>query len=97
MREINYKNEERHHNALLYVLADGHLCSTFGFNSCRCALEVLALVCLYSTMLSRIRHAVRVLQEHLKTCNLGNFMVKALTAQVQPWMRRLMAGPKPPS
>lgn len=76
MREIKYEDEERLHNAMLYVLADDHICSTFGFNNCRNIAEVLSLLCLYTTMLSRISSAVTVLQEHLQNYELGNLMKK---------------------
>lgn len=74
MREIQSGDEEQLHNAILYVLADDHICSTFGFNNCKNTAEVLALICIYSTMLSRVRPAIGALQEHLQNCNLGNFI-----------------------
>lgn len=82
-REVGSTDEERLNNAMRYVLIDDHICSTFGFNNCRNALEVFNLVCLYGTMLSRIRPAVRALQEHLQTGNLSNLMVQVCQLERQ--------------
>ncbi|KAI0009647.1 hypothetical protein F4779DRAFT_617415 [Xylariaceae sp. FL0662B] len=69
----NSGDEERIHNAMLYLLADDHICSTFGFNNCGDRLEVLNLVCLYSTILSRCKR-FKALQELLETGHFGHFM-----------------------
>ncbi|KAI1875489.1 hypothetical protein JX265_004547 [Neoarthrinium moseri] len=73
-RDMRSGDEEQIHNAMLYLLADDHICSTFGFKHCKTRLEVLDLVCLYSTILSRTCPAVKSLQEYLATGNLSDFM-----------------------
>ncbi|PVI00725.1 hypothetical protein DM02DRAFT_707787 [Periconia macrospinosa] len=73
-RDINAKNQEGLNKAMLYLLADDHICSSFGFNNCKTALEVLDLTCLYGTMFSKIGHAVSVLQKHLESGSLRKFV-----------------------
>jgi hypothetical protein len=75
-RDIISAEEEGLHNAIRYVLADDHVCSTFGFKDCRNALEVISLVCIYTTILSRVHHPVQTLQDHLQTGKLGSFLTR---------------------
>lgn len=75
-RELKSENEERRHNAIIYLLADDHICKTFGFNNCQSKQEITNLVCIYDTMLSRVRQAVKSLQRCLETGKLGEFMVQ---------------------
>ncbi|KAG6361183.1 hypothetical protein INS49_009407 [Diaporthe citri] len=75
-KELETGDEERIHNAMLYLLADDHICRTFGFSNCGSRLEVLNLVCLYSTILPRIGSAMKVLQQHLEGGTLGGLMEK---------------------
>lgn len=73
-REFVAGGEERIHNAMLYLLADDHICRTFGFSNCESRLEVLNLVCLYSTILPRIGSAIKVFQRHLEGGTLCELM-----------------------
>ncbi|QKX61836.1 uncharacterized protein TRUGW13939_08992 [Talaromyces rugulosus] len=77
-KNINSGGEEQSqewlHDAMIYMLADDHICRTFGFNSCENTLDVLNLACLYSTMLFRVHSPVTSLHKQLETGNLGNFM-----------------------
>jgi hypothetical protein len=75
-RDISSAEEEGLQNAIRYVLADDHVCSTFGFKDCRNALEVIGLVCIYNTILSRVQYPIQVLQDHVQTGNLGNFLTE---------------------
>ncbi|KAM3512987.1 hypothetical protein MY11210_003387 [Beauveria gryllotalpidicola] len=75
-KEIQSEDEERMHNALVNLFADDDLCRTFGFNNCGDRVEVLRLICLYATLLSTLRPAVRGLQEELEAGNLYYFMVR---------------------
>ncbi|TQW08341.1 HIT/MYND zinc finger-like protein [Cordyceps javanica] len=75
-QEINSKDAERFHNALVYIFADDHLCRTFGFNNCAEVSEVLNLVCLYDTLFRRVRPAVPALQEELEAGTLGHFVTE---------------------
>ncbi|KAK8059872.1 hypothetical protein PG996_009802 [Apiospora saccharicola] len=65
---------EQIRNSIKYVLADDQLCRTFGFNKCGDLLEVVNLVCLYSTILSRVVQPARELQLDLQTGNLSHFL-----------------------
>ena len=67
-------DEKRIHNAMLYLLADDHVCTTFGFNYCENTLAVFHLLCLYATVLARTGHAVRKLQIYLEDGELGEFL-----------------------
>ncbi len=73
-KEIQSEEDERIHDALIYIFADDHICRTFGFANCGNILEVLHLICLYATVLCRVRPAVQALQEHLEADNLGQFL-----------------------
>ncbi|KAI7778292.1 hypothetical protein LA080_002400 [Diaporthe eres] len=73
-KEFETGGEERIYNAMLYLLADDHICRTFGFSNCESRLEVLNLVCLYSTILPTIGSAMKVLQQHLEEGTLGELM-----------------------
>ncbi|KAF2019810.1 hypothetical protein BU24DRAFT_341661 [Aaosphaeria arxii CBS 175.79] len=73
-RDMNAQNQEGLNKAMLYLLADDHVCSSFGFNNCETAREVLHLACLYGAMLSKIVQAVSVLREHLEAGSLYKFM-----------------------
>jgi hypothetical protein len=73
-RDVNANDQEGLNKAMLHLLADDHTCSSFGFNNCKTALEVLDLTCLYDTMISKIRQAVRVLQKHLEAGSLRKFV-----------------------
>lgn len=69
-KNMNAQNREGINRAMLYLLADDHICKSFGFNNCKTALEVVDLVCIYGTMFSKIGQAVSVLQKHLEACSL---------------------------
>ncbi|KAM3524506.1 hypothetical protein MY4038_007713 [Beauveria bassiana] len=75
-KEIQSEDKERMHNAFVYLFADDDLCRAFGFNNCADRVEVLNLICLYATLLSRLRPAVRGLQEELEAGNLCHFMAR---------------------
>ncbi|KAJ6782312.1 hypothetical protein PWT90_09022 [Aphanocladium album] len=72
-KEAKTEEDERIHNALIYLFADDHICRTFAFNNCESINEVMRLICLYDTMLRRIRAAVQVLQHQLEAGTLGSF------------------------
>ncbi|OTA56229.1 hypothetical protein K449DRAFT_375736 [Hypoxylon sp. EC38] len=76
MRNMKSGDTERIHNAMIYLLADDHICRTFGFNYCEDRLGILNLACLYSTILSNVRPVVVGLQQQLESGNLGDFMEK---------------------
>ncbi|KAI0393944.1 hypothetical protein F5Y17DRAFT_430356 [Xylariaceae sp. FL0594] len=65
-REMNSEEVERRYNGRLYLLADDHICRTFGFNNCKTDLELINLVCLYSTVLSRDKPTIPTLQQALE-------------------------------
>ncbi|KAH0282463.1 hypothetical protein KCU62_g9701, partial [Aureobasidium sp. EXF-3399] len=67
---------ERLHNAIRDVLSDDHICSTFGFNYCSDALEVINLICIYAAVFTKVRYVVRVLQLHLQKGSLSKFLVQ---------------------
>ncbi|KAM3541224.1 hypothetical protein ARSEF1564_005849 [Beauveria bassiana] len=75
-KEIQSEDKERMHNAFVYLFADDDLCRAFGFNNCADRVEVLNLICLHATLLSRLRPAVRGLQEELEAGNLCHFMAR---------------------
>ncbi|KAI0476856.1 hypothetical protein F4859DRAFT_521444 [Xylaria cf. heliscus] len=75
-REMQSEDIERHYNGRLYILADNHICSTFGFKNCEDDLELTNLVCLYRTILSRVRPAIKTLQRELELGVLGEFLEK---------------------
>jgi hypothetical protein len=73
-RAANANGHEGLNKAMLHLLADDHMCCSFGFNHCKTALEVLDLACLYGTMISKIGQAVRVIQKHLEAGSLCGFV-----------------------
>ena len=73
-RDANANDQEGLNKAMLHLLADDHMCCSFGFNHCKTALEVLNLACLYGTMLSKIGQAVKVVQRHLEAGGLRHFV-----------------------
>lgn len=75
-RDINTRNQEGLNKAVLHLLADDQNCSSFGFNNCKTASEVLDLACLYETMLSKNLQAVSMLQQHLEAGCLRKTMEK---------------------
>jgi hypothetical protein len=73
-RAANANGHEGLNKAMLHLLAGNHMCCSFGFNHCKTALEVLDLAYLYSTMISKIGQAVRVIQKHLEAGSLCGFV-----------------------
>ncbi|KAK5633590.1 hypothetical protein RRF57_009304 [Xylaria bambusicola] len=68
------ENIERTYAGIHYLLADDHLCTTFGFKNCATDIELADLVCLYSTVLARTRSANQNLQWKLDLGALGDFL-----------------------
>lgn len=73
-REMTSGDAGRIYNGILYLLADDHICNTFGFKNCVTDLELTDLVCLYSTVLSTTRPANQTLQRKLELGILGEFL-----------------------
>lgn len=59
-------DDEDLHDALIYLFADDHICTTFGFNVCTNTVEVLHLVNLFETMLCRIRSGCIWMQKNIE-------------------------------
>jgi hypothetical protein len=74
MTEIMSRDEERMNGALPYLLADDHVCRTFGFNNCEDSTGVLNLLCLYGVALAAAGRTVATMQRHVEDDSLGNWL-----------------------